>query len=253
MLGGLSIGALAIGWLRHVLALDELIHSVAIEMGVEPRLVRAVAWRESRMRPRAVGGVGERGLMQVTETVGLKWAENHDLYAFAVDDLFDPETNIRAGTWYLARALDQWSDRSDPVPYALAQYNAGRSHALRWAREDGGDPLQFVAQITYPSTRAYIADIQQFAALPHPPWVTQIRAFPSGPNRLAQAAVWLLVLTHAVVGVRALRHSIPWAVAVLLIPFGLVACIILRPDLAKPAYPLLLMTLLLVIASVTLL
>ncbi len=152
-------GLVAAVLLNRVHRHDQLIVRIGREYQVDPRLISAVIWKESRFDAAAVGGVGEIGLMQVTETVGREWAAEYGLAEFSGHDLFTPEINIRAGTWYLARAIKQWSDRSDPLPYALAQYNAGRSNALRWARDDERDAHRFVEQITFPTTREYITDI----------------------------------------------------------------------------------------------
>ena len=151
----------AFGLVTHlrVTRYDDVIAAAATEYGVDPRLVSALIWQESRFRPGVVGPAGEVGLMQVTEIVGYEWAGRHARPDFDVDDLLDPEVNIRAGTWYLARAMQQWSHRPDPVPYALAQYNAGRSNALRWAEGDQQDAQRFMESITYPGTRAYIERI----------------------------------------------------------------------------------------------
>ncbi len=145
--------------LNRIHRYDQLIVRIGREYNVDPRLISAVIWKESRFEAAAVGGVGEIGLMQVTETVGHEWAAEHGREHFSGHDLFTPEINIRAGTWYLARAIQQWSNRPDPLPYALAQYNAGRSNALRWARDDNGDPQQFMERITFPGTKEYIEDI----------------------------------------------------------------------------------------------
>lgn len=161
MLGLILVAIQAWIWRQHIHAYDDLIEQVAADVRVDPALIRAVALRESRMNANAVGGVGERGLMQVTETVGQEWAALHEVADFQPDDLFDPETNLRVGAWYLRRALDHWSDRTDPLPYALAQYNAGRSNALRWAQDDEHNPERFLEQITFPSTRAYVADVMR--------------------------------------------------------------------------------------------
>ena len=155
ILGGLITTVLMNRVHRH----DELIIRISREYEVDPRLVAALIWKESKFDAAAVGGVGEIGLMQVTETVGQAWAAAYGNESFIREDLFLPEINIRAGTWYLARAIQQWSDRPDPLPYALAQYNAGRSNALRWARDDDRDPHRFVEQITFPTTREYVTDI----------------------------------------------------------------------------------------------
>ena len=136
---------------------DQLIATIARNDGVDPFLIRALIWRESRFDPLTHGMADEHGLMQVTPEVGQMWAKANKIEDFKDDDLYDPETNIRAGTWYLNRALKRWSQTDDPVSFALAEYNAGRSNALKWV-----DPLAplnhtaFVDRITFPGTRKYV-------------------------------------------------------------------------------------------------
>lgn len=155
VLGGIGV----VMTLNRIHKYDEMIIRISREYAMDPRLVSAVIWRESKFNASAVGSVGEVGLMQVTEVVGQTWAKEHQIAEFSKHDLFNPEINIRAGTWYLAQALRAWADRPDPLPYALAQYNAGRSNALRWAADDGNNHRIFVENITYPGTREYIEDI----------------------------------------------------------------------------------------------
>ncbi|MGI9087028.1 MAG: lytic transglycosylase domain-containing protein [Chthoniobacterales bacterium] len=138
---------------------DELIRQVASQHGVDPMLIKAVVWRESRFNPQKFGSAGERGLMQVTERAASEWARETHLENFHGEELFDPKTNLQAGSWYLARAMQHWKAQADPVPFALAEYNAGASRALRWA---GGDerlvlpPDTFRANIDFPGTRKYV-------------------------------------------------------------------------------------------------
>jgi len=138
-------------------AYDPLIANIARNDGVDPFLIRALIWRESRFNPLTHGEADEHGLMQVTPDVGEMWAKANKIEDYKSDDLYDPETNIRAGTWYLNRALKQWSNTDDPVAFALAQYNAGRKNALKW--QDPLAPLDHIAflnRITYPGTRHYV-------------------------------------------------------------------------------------------------
>ena len=145
--------------LRRIHRYDTLIVKEAREYGIDPRLVSAVIWKESRFDAGCVGAKGEIGLMQVSDIAGHEWAAAHDIQDFVSDDLFDPAVNVRAGAWYLARAIDAWSDRKDPLPYALAQYNAGRANALRWAAKDEGRARLFAETITYPTTKKYVRDV----------------------------------------------------------------------------------------------
>jgi soluble lytic murein transglycosylase len=143
---------------------DQLIVYTARENMLDPRLVTSVIWSESRFDPTQVGSSGEIGLMQVTETAAREWADAVKNPSFKKQDLFDPATNLQAGCWYLSRAVAYWSEQDnvrDPLPYALAEYNAGRTNARRWAEQNPESARDFWAGITYPTTKKYIADILQ--------------------------------------------------------------------------------------------
>src|SRR5207247_6996555 len=141
---------------------DELIRSVAIAHHLDPMLVKAVVWRESRFDPKKYGGAGERGLMQVSEKAANEWARENKIDNFRVEQLFDPKTNIDAGTWYLRRAFEHWETQSDPLPFALAEYNAGASRAQRWSGGAGVADIpvrKFLQNIDFPGTRKYVDSI----------------------------------------------------------------------------------------------
>ncbi len=108
---------------------DELILASGKRYGVPPELIKAVIWRESRFHPEKTGAHGERGLMQITEAAAQDWAKAEKIETFAPTDLYDPKVNIEAGSWYLGRALQHWKAKEDAVPFALAEYNAGRTRA----------------------------------------------------------------------------------------------------------------------------
>src|SRR5438132_11373712 len=112
---------------------DRLIRAVAVEHHLDPMLVKAVVWRESRFDPQKYGSARERGLMQVSEKAAHEWARESKVENFRVEELFDPKTNLQAGTWYLQRALQHWEQQPEPLPFALAEYNAGASRVQRWA------------------------------------------------------------------------------------------------------------------------
>jgi peptidoglycan lytic transglycosylase len=138
---------------------DNLITAVATEHRLDPFLVKAVAWRESRFDSKKVGTAGERGLMQVSLKAANEWAHENRVENFRQEDLFDPKTNLEAGSWYLARALEHWRTESDPLAFALAEYNAGASRAQRWVGADGITTSQFLGNIDFPTTRKYVESI----------------------------------------------------------------------------------------------
>jgi soluble lytic murein transglycosylase len=140
---------------------DRLIRAVAAEHHLDPMLVKALVWRESRFDPQKFGNAGERGLMQVSGKAAKEWARENQLENFRIEELFDPKKNLEAGSWYLQRALQHWQLETDPIPFGLAEYNAGASRAQRWA---GGDkvvisPDTFRGNIDFRSTRKYVDSI----------------------------------------------------------------------------------------------
>jgi soluble lytic murein transglycosylase len=141
---------------------DRLIRSVALEHHLDPMLVKAVVWRESRFDPKKHGSHGERGLMQVSARAAYEWAREKKIAGFDPDQLFEPKTNLEAGTWYLRRAMEHWEHQSDPIPFALAEYNAGASRAQRWSGGNGATELperEFLQKIDFPATRRYVESI----------------------------------------------------------------------------------------------
>jgi soluble lytic murein transglycosylase len=138
---------------------DKLITSVATELQLDPMLVKAVVWRESRFDRQKYGTAGERGLMQVSQRAANEWAREHKIDNFQPDQLFDPKTNLEAGAWYLKRAIDHWQSESDPLPFALAEYNAGASRVQRWVSGGGISATDFQGKIDFPATRNYVRSI----------------------------------------------------------------------------------------------
>jgi peptidoglycan lytic transglycosylase len=141
---------------------DRLIRSVAVENHLDPMLVKAVVWRESRFDAKKYGSHGERGLMQVSERAANEWAHENKIANFHADQLFDPKINLEAGSWYLHRAVRHWAHQADPLPFALAEYNAGASRAQRWSGGNTAADIpesKFLRNIDFPATRKYVESI----------------------------------------------------------------------------------------------
>jgi len=139
---------------------DSEIAGIASRHGVDPLLVKAVVWQESRFHPHKLGGHGERGLMQVTEPAAQDWVDATGVETFVPEDLLDAKTNIEVGTWYLAQALRHWSSQEDPLPFALGEYNAGRSRVKRWSGGALMSAEELAEAMDIASTRAYVAAVR---------------------------------------------------------------------------------------------
>jgi soluble lytic murein transglycosylase len=139
---------------------DRPIRAAASRYGVEPALIKAIVWRESRFRPSTQGRAGEIGLMQLQEEAAREWASAEHLDEFQHDQCFDPGTNTLAGTWYLRKLLRRYAHTDNPLPYALADYNAGRGNVLKWNRGAAAtNSAIFVEQIGFPGTRSYVRSV----------------------------------------------------------------------------------------------
>ncbi len=136
-------------------AYDVLILNAGARHGVDPALIKAVIWRESRFRPLVRGKAGEIGLMQVMpDKAATDWA---NYYRYPVPNrgaLSSPEMNIEVGSWYLSNALRRWKPYKDRIRLALCEYNAGYSRANAWKPLDkNGDVMP---RIAISSTYSYV-------------------------------------------------------------------------------------------------
>jgi soluble lytic murein transglycosylase len=142
------------------------IRAAASRYGVDPMLGKAVVWRESRFRADTRGGKGELGLMQIQEDAAREWAEAEHVVAFSHEDCLDPATNVLAGTFYLGKLLKRYARTDNPVPYALADYNAGRGNVLKWLGGAGAtNSAVFLDQIGFPGTKNYVHSVMRRYAL----------------------------------------------------------------------------------------
>jgi soluble lytic murein transglycosylase len=139
---------------------DDPIRAAAFRYGVPAALIKAVVWRESRFKPGARGSSGELGLMQIQEDAAREWAEAEHVSNFDHAQCLNPGTNTLAGTWYLHKLLKRYARTDDPIPYALADYNAGRANVLKWNSGAGAtNSVVFLSQIGFPATRDYIESV----------------------------------------------------------------------------------------------
>ncbi|MBQ2753042.1 MAG: lytic transglycosylase domain-containing protein [Firmicutes bacterium] len=105
------------------------VEKYADEYNIDKYLVYSVIKTESGFKNEAVSNKSAKGLMQITENTG-KWAaEKIGIEDFDVEDLHDPETNIRIGCWYLSYLLNQFDGE---LSTALAAYNAGSGKVREW-------------------------------------------------------------------------------------------------------------------------
>jgi len=139
---------------------DEVILAAAAKYSVDPALVKAVIWRESRFDATAKGRSGEIGLMQIMPATAEDWVGAERLKSFTHAQLFNPADNAQCGAWYLHRLLRRYHDTDNPLVYALAAYNAGPTTITKWTKGAGAtNSVEFLMEIDYRGTKKYIESV----------------------------------------------------------------------------------------------
>lgn len=139
--------------LRH----DDIIRQQAKKKDLDPALIAAVIYQESRFRPRE-SSAGAQGLMQILPTTADFIATKSGGTKFTTEDLATPQVNISYGAWYLRYLLDQYDN--DTLT-ALAAYNAGEGRVGEWLAESGksGGAITDPDEIPFPETREYVKNV----------------------------------------------------------------------------------------------
>jgi soluble lytic murein transglycosylase len=140
--------------LRH----DDIIRQQAADKDLDPALIAAVIYEESRFRDQT-SHAGARGLMQITPETADAIAKHSGGTRFTQEDLADPQINISYGSYYLRLLLDHY-DQNETL--AIAAYNAGMGNVDRWVSEAGGaGGFKSAEHIPFPETRAYVENVME--------------------------------------------------------------------------------------------
>lgn len=131
----------------------------AAQYGLEPSLVFGVIHTESRFRPEVVSAKEARGLMQITDGTGEWAAAKLGITNFSSHSLYNPETNIQIGCWYLNNLYNQFHGNWET---ALAAYNAGSGNVTKWLADSqystNGETLQ---EIPFEETKNYVKRVMR--------------------------------------------------------------------------------------------
>jgi soluble lytic murein transglycosylase len=134
--------------LRYPLAYETIIRGHARNYRLDPALLAAMIYQESKFEVDARSEAGAIGLMQLRPDTARGIAVRTGGSQFRVDDLYDPEINVRYGSWYLRHLIDKYGDEET----ALAAFNAGQGNVDRWLKEGRG--------IAFAETRHYVDRVQ---------------------------------------------------------------------------------------------
>jgi soluble lytic murein transglycosylase len=148
--------------IRYPLNYATYVREHAREHGLDPALVAAVIYQESKFHTDAKSSSGAIGLMQLTPSTAKGIAIRTHGSAFETSDLYDPEINIRYGAWYLHDLFAKYHSET----LVLAAYNAGQGNVDRWRA--AGEGIQFS------ETRAYVARVEHLQRVYRKAWHSQL-------------------------------------------------------------------------------
>ena len=139
--------------LRH----DDIIRQQAEDKGLDPSLIAAVIYTESRFRDQT-SHAGAKGLMQLMPRTADYIAQKSGGTAFEQGDLATPQVNIAYGSWYLRYLLHKYGGREI---LALAAYNAGEGKVDEWVAHASarGERFRVARHIPFPETRRYVQQV----------------------------------------------------------------------------------------------
>ena len=138
--------------LRH----EDIIRQQAAEKNLDPALIAAVIYQESKFRDRT-SSAGAKGLMQLLPGTAEFIARKSGGTRFELQDLGTPQINIAYGSWYLRYLIGRYNGNQ---VLAIAAYNAGEDNVDRWVSAAGGpDSFDATRDILFPETRAYVQGV----------------------------------------------------------------------------------------------
>lgn len=138
---------------------EALIRQYAAENDLEPAYVASVILAESSYRPEAVSSVNAQGLMQLLPSTG-EWISGKFDETYAEGCLFDPDTNIRYGCWYLGFLMRRYDG---DMRCASSAYHQGQGTVDQWLEnpEYSADG-KTLDTIPSDATRTYVSRILKY-------------------------------------------------------------------------------------------
>ncbi|HYY63560.1 MAG TPA: lytic transglycosylase domain-containing protein [Gaiellaceae bacterium] len=142
-------------WVRiwYPLKYETIVRGHARNYRLDPALLAAVIDQESKFRSNVKSRSGAIGLMQLLPDTAKGIAVHTGGTRFRLDDLYNPEINVRYGAWYLRHLIDKYGDERT----ALAAYNAGQENVDEWRRRGKG--------IAFSETRHYVKRVEHLKTL----------------------------------------------------------------------------------------
>ncbi len=133
--------------------------SYSRKYGQDPYFIAAIIRAESQFHAEALSPAGARGVMQVMPATGAWVAQMIRVQGFDPGKLFDSDTAINIGTWYIGHLMKRF--KGDAL-FTAAAYNAGPDAVSAWlAKNRGTERDEFVEAIPFSETRGYVKKVMR--------------------------------------------------------------------------------------------
>lgn len=126
---------------QRIALVQPWVDSAAYDYELEPQLLNAMIWVESRFVERATSPAGAQGLMQLMPPTAKELAQK---LGRPRASSYDPEFNITAGALYIRKMLDRYDG---DLELALAAYNAGPGNVDKWTKHGGDLPPRSIEYV----------------------------------------------------------------------------------------------------------
>lgn len=137
---------------------SEYVEYYAGKYKIDPLILYSFIRTESDFNPNAQSGVGARGLMQITEET-FDWIKTKiaPTESLTFDSLYDPETNIRFGTYFVSYCLLRY--QQDLATAAAAYHSGWGTVDDLLAQEEYSADGKTLDHYPYPQMRQYVRKI----------------------------------------------------------------------------------------------
>lgn len=135
----------------------DVVDNLTDEYNVETNIIYSIMKAESKFKKSAESPKGAKGLMQVVPGTALWVAEELNLEGYNDQMLFDPQYNIKIGTWYYSYLLKQFNGNNVA---AIASYNGGETNVKKWLKKGvWSGTVDDVQNIPFKETRNYVLKV----------------------------------------------------------------------------------------------
>lgn len=120
--------------------------------------LHAIMRKESGFDPQTLSYADAQGLLQMIPATTSRVAKHLNL-PYDAGKLYDPEFNIRTGSWYIGNLLAKFKEQ---IPLGAGAFNSGPRPVMRWCDQNGDREMdEFVELVSYTQTREYMKKVTE--------------------------------------------------------------------------------------------